>query len=528
MAPSAFSRQIANANPLFDKDSDADVYEYHSQASSSTHNSRNLDERDIAGRSELHRAARNGEVDKIADLLSNGAKVDLQDHDGNEPLHLATTTRNPDSIRILLESGAKVDAKGARGKTPLHMALGSSKMTRIILRAHPNLSIPDINGDTALHIALSLYPKRRSTGNRIVEKLLSLGADVNKPNLAGKTPFHIAIQLSSSVYRDLYLDLFFQHEPDVLLPERHGNLPFQTFLDTVWDLYSYPLGFWLDLIMAFLQADPNTVVNQKERLLYMMIYREAWFGYSHEYYNVLVRLCETTDTDAPSSKGGLPLHEAVSNLYLSGTSTLKILRTLFRRHADANRLNEKGECALRILLARKLKVEYIKPILNILLENNADPMLIDSSGKLPIYVACRNFENNDQKDLIKILVKAYVERQESDDQEIQSPHKLAWWLRYKRFCLGTDWSNEAAELLEAAWNMPEDVAKSLPRLVLAFAAEDFLEAAKEYFLLLRDSFGLNYVRTQTKCHYIVRILRDCRTLGLEVDESWYHFLLELF
>jgi len=229
--------------------------------------------REFSRKSQLHHAAENGDVDEVAAILSHGAKFDVQDFNGNQALHLAVIANKPNIIRLLLKSGAKVDVKGASGKTPLHLALRFPGASRIILRAHPNLSTPDNDGDTPLHLALSLYPKKRSVSSGVVEKMLRHGAGVNIPNLAGKTPFHVAIEQVSSSHNDSYLPMFLEHEPDILLAEKQGSSPFQTFLDKSWDLRSY----WWHAILAFLQkgADPDTTVKREERLLYGVLVRQV-------------------------------------------------------------------------------------------------------------------------------------------------------------------------------------------------------------------------------------------------------------
>lgn len=83
------------------------------------------------------------------------------------------------------------------------------------------------------------------------------------------------------------------------------------------------------------------------------------------------------------------------------------------------------------------------------------------------------------------------------------------------------------ELLEAASIMPEDVAGHLPKLLLAFAAGDCLQETKEKILMFKEKNGPDTKVARSEVREVVRILRDCRTLGLEVNQSWSHFLLEL-
>jgi len=90
-----------------------------------------------------------------------------------------------------------------------------------------------------------------------------------------------------------------------------------------------------------------------------------------------------------------------------------------------------------------------------------------------------------------------------------------WWRRYRELRLRRKaWSDEAMELLEAASIMPEDVAGHLPKLLLAFAAEDCLQGTKEKILMFKEKNGPDTKVARSEVRKVVRILRDCRTLVL--------------
>ena len=77
------------------------------------------------GRTALHLAVRNGDIDPqvIRLLLDSGADVAARSDEGATPLHHAARHSGPEVVRILLERGADVAARGDLLKTPLHTAM---------------------------------------------------------------------------------------------------------------------------------------------------------------------------------------------------------------------------------------------------------------------------------------------------------------------------------------------------------------------------------------------------------------------
>ena len=72
--------------------------------------------------SELHGAARAGDVEKVKELLRAGADVDGEGWFGETPLHLAAFEGHRELTALLIEKGADVSAKDEYASTPLHEA----------------------------------------------------------------------------------------------------------------------------------------------------------------------------------------------------------------------------------------------------------------------------------------------------------------------------------------------------------------------------------------------------------------------
>jgi ankyrin repeat protein len=82
---------------------------------------------DNAGRSELHHAVVDRNLERVKELVRQGMSVNLADRDGWTPLHFAAQNNDVDIARFLLDSGASVDPRDSNGNTPLFTAIFSSR-----------------------------------------------------------------------------------------------------------------------------------------------------------------------------------------------------------------------------------------------------------------------------------------------------------------------------------------------------------------------------------------------------------------
>ncbi len=115
---------------------------------------------DRAGRSLLHYAALEGDLDEVARLIAGGYDVGLPDRAAYTPLHFAAQGQHAEVARALLAAGAPVDPQDRFGKTPLTVAL---------------FNVPDDESEGA-----------------VVHVLLAAGADPDLENNRGISPRGLA------------------------------------------------------------------------------------------------------------------------------------------------------------------------------------------------------------------------------------------------------------------------------------------------------------------------------------------------
>jgi ankyrin repeat protein len=127
---------------------------------------------DREGRSDLHYAARDGDVAAVRRLLAAGEEVNLPDKRGWTPLHFAAQAVSAAVTEVLLAHGAAVDPQDSFGNTPLSTATFSSR------------------GDGS-----------------VIRVLRSAGADPMKKNKSGVSPLSLARTIANFNVAQFYDDL---------------------------------------------------------------------------------------------------------------------------------------------------------------------------------------------------------------------------------------------------------------------------------------------------------------------------------
>ncbi|WP_353273595.1 ankyrin repeat domain-containing protein [Wolbachia endosymbiont (group A) of Agelastica alni] len=146
---------------------------------------------------QLLTAVQDSDFEKVKDLVSRGASldaanIDAQDKDGKTPLHFAAQEGNLDMVQFFLNRGANIKAKDMYGWTPLHFAsaYGKFDVVKFFLDSNINIRAKDRYGDTPLHLAAQNNDK-----SEIVESFLDSDANnINDRTNNGWTPLHVAVQ----------------------------------------------------------------------------------------------------------------------------------------------------------------------------------------------------------------------------------------------------------------------------------------------------------------------------------------------
>lgn len=101
---------------------------------------------------DLYSAAREGDLDKVHQLLDSGADVDQANIVGVTPLWIASEHGHKDVCALLLDRGADVDQADQAENTPLYMASknGHREVCAVLLNRGANVNHADFLGETPL------------------------------------------------------------------------------------------------------------------------------------------------------------------------------------------------------------------------------------------------------------------------------------------------------------------------------------------------------------------------------------------
>jgi uncharacterized protein len=140
----------------------------------------------------------------VSTLIAAGADVNLPDKDGETPLMGATGYTiarsnyggTPSVVQLLLKAGAKVNAKNINGDTALTVAVlvgGEESISQSLIAAGADVNVKNNAGDTALLVNV------KAGGNaKTIQGLIAAGADVNVKDRSGDTALIIAARLYGS------------------------------------------------------------------------------------------------------------------------------------------------------------------------------------------------------------------------------------------------------------------------------------------------------------------------------------------
>ena len=240
----------------------------------------------------LHRAVRDNQSERVAQLLAAGANPDAVDNDNQDrtALHLAVEAEAAHIVAQLLAAGANPDAVDDQGRTPLSEAVrakATDMMAQLLAAgANPNLATP-------LHKAMGM---RYLEGG---QALLAAGADPNAVDDFGYTPLHEAA--GTSLWEGIRMLLAAGADPDAR--DERGARPLHIAVqsDAARDIVGAPSTAWVTVEMLLAAgADPDARMNAGETPLW-------WASRYDDPTTAAVLLAAGADPEARTEAGETPL-----------------------------------------------------------------------------------------------------------------------------------------------------------------------------------------------------------------------------
>jgi ankyrin repeat protein len=171
------------------------------------------------GGSQLHEAARDGDVEKMQALLKQSPDlVFSKDQYDLTPLHWAAIRGNKSAVELLLVNKAEVNASGDDGRTALMEAAENGHKEVLELLLANGADAGAHGGATLLHTAAW------GGHTNVVELLLANKAEVNAKNIEGKTSLHWAVRANHNEVAELLL----ANKANVNAKDHDGQTPLHT------------------------------------------------------------------------------------------------------------------------------------------------------------------------------------------------------------------------------------------------------------------------------------------------------------
>lgn len=229
-------------SPLYQGDKKADV---------------NMGERDLEddGSRPIHFAAYHGNQQLIDILINSGADCTLPNSSNLNVLHMAAQGDSPFSL-ILFKNNFKdifhdINIRDTDDSSPLHWACfcNSHRIINFLISLGAERNSVDKNGATPLHIALQRFDWRDKRKSLItVQRLYNSGADPKIKDLKGKTPLDLAKEFPDAAISAALLDILKAKKIQQLWGDDHGRLRLVSF--AFGFLMTCLIGGYLALVYA--------------------------------------------------------------------------------------------------------------------------------------------------------------------------------------------------------------------------------------------------------------------------------------
>ncbi len=298
-----------------------------------------LNERDDAGATPLHRAAQNTEdLDVVKALIDAGAGLGARDKYKNTPLHYAVLNKNTGVIETLLNARADIEAQDKYKNTPLSDAVFIKRPAaiKVLIEAGANTRVKD--KWTSLHWAATYNENPVA-----IKALINAGADPKAKDDDKQTPLHFAAQYNEN--QDI-LKVLIEAGADLKARDEYKRTPLHF---AAW-YNANP-----EIVKALFEAETNTKDRNKNR--WSLLHHAATYNKDPEAVKALIESGIDPEAQDPSFKH-TPLHRAAYN------ENPDVVKILLSAGADLNRRRPWGQTPLHDAARYNENADVTKALLN--------------------------------------------------------------------------------------------------------------------------------------------------------------------
>lgn len=216
-------------------------------------------------------------------LINNNADIHIKDTGGRTCLHWAMRNENIEIAEILITEGAEIDIKDLEGVTPLQYAISRGKKDHVRFLVEKGANDP--NGLTLLHYA-AVYGDAEAC-----QKLINKGVYVNIKDNSNRSPLHLSAEKG---YKNI-VELLCEYKANINTSDKDDWTP---LLSSVW---------YKQWDVALFLIEKGAHVNVKDSIGHTPLHYAAEQGQEAVVELLLEKGADVSDVD---NDGDTPLHHA--------------------------------------------------------------------------------------------------------------------------------------------------------------------------------------------------------------------------
>ncbi|KAJ3442951.1 ankyrin repeat ph and sec7 domain containing protein secg-related [Anaeramoeba flamelloides] len=264
-------------------------------------------------------------------MVKKGCNLKAKDSFGYVPIgYLMPKKIGQITLEIFCENGQDLAVQDNFGNTLLHWSCRNNlQIFDFLVDSGLDIKITNNNGETCLH-KLLVNPNCELS---YVQKIIDIGADLNRFTLVNETALHLALSLSKKIDEKIIPLLIEKTDLTLLNREKENFLHFAI-------LYNQSLSMINFLIEKGLKVNEATEKLEQTCLHYACKQTKTNF----ELIKLLMK--NGANCSQLDKKNGYPLHYAIQKNYDKGVIPFELIKLLFKNGMDLNIKNSKDLTSL--------------------------------------------------------------------------------------------------------------------------------------------------------------------------------------
>jgi|GEM_PF-547055 len=139
-------------------------------------------------------AAESGSLDTVQALITAGGEANIRNENKDIALDFAVASGHVEMVRVLIIAGSDVNAQSNDGQTPLMLAAlnGYIEIVAMLIDAHADINLTDSDSEATLMLVVLMSNEVAMDYSKIIQILITAGANVDLVNNQGQTIFDVA------------------------------------------------------------------------------------------------------------------------------------------------------------------------------------------------------------------------------------------------------------------------------------------------------------------------------------------------